>query len=338
MKVFIEGISHYLPENIISSLEIEQQLKENYQRFRFDYGRLEFFTGIRERKFWNDPKIKPSDIASKAATKCFEQYNINTNDVDLLIFCSVCRDMLEPASSVFVHKNLKLSPHCINFDLSNACLGMISGIEVAQAMIKTKRAKKALLVSGEIGYPLLQETIKFLKNPDLTRRQFKENFSSLTIGSAASAMLISGEDYTNNKILEISHIESLSDTLANDLCQGNYKQQHSPLMQTNSQALLERGIQLAKQTWYKLQKKFPFSVNRAYHHQVGKAHTKALFEHLNLDTNITYETFPEYGNCGSASLAITLALAHEKQHFQQGHKVALLGIGSGINCSMLALQ
>ena len=338
MKVFIEGISHYLPENVISSLEIEQKLKNNYERFRFDYGRLEFFTGIRERKFWDDPTIKPSDIASNAAAKCLEQHNINADDIDILIFCSVCRDMLEPASSVFIHKNLKLPQHCINFDLSNACLGMISGIEVARAMIKTKRAKKALLVSGEIGYPLLQETIKFLKNPNLTRRQFKENFSSLTIGSAASAIVLSGEEYIQNKILEISHIENLSDTTANDLCQGNHHQQHSPLMQTNSQALLERGIQLAQKTWSNLQKNFPFSPDRVYHHQVGKSHTKALFESLNLDTNITYETFPTYGNCGSASLPITLALAHEQQHFKQDHKVALLGIGSGINCSMLTLQ
>ena len=51
-----------------------------------------------------------------------------------------------------------------------------------------------------------------------------------------------------------------------------------------------------------------------------------------------FQTFDFLGNCGSASLPATSALAEEAGHLQKGHKTALLGIGSGINCSLCAMN
>ena len=344
-NIYLEAIDYLVPESIISSEDIEEQLIENYQRFNFHKGRLEFFTGIKERKYWGNASLKPSDVASQAAKKCLEKNHINPSNIDVLIFCSVCRDFLEPASSTLVHNNLKLKASCQNFDLSNACLGMISGIEIAAAMIQSGQAQKALLVSGEIGYPLLKETIKKLQNKNISKEVFKEQFSSLTIGSGASAIVISSKKNLKNKFLKICSSRTLCHTNYNSLCQGNYQNegvhQEGPLMGTQAQKLLEKGIILAKQCWDQFLQTCRWGhhqFNKVYHHQVGSAHTKKLYAALKLKLEQTYQTFPFLGNCGSASLPITLAMAKEKNHLQPKDKIALLGIGSGINCTMLSLK
>jgi 3-oxoacyl-[acyl-carrier-protein] synthase-3 len=67
-------------------------------------------------------------------------------------------------------------------------------------------------------------------------------------------------------------------------------------------------------------------------------HRQRLYEHLKLSPELDYSTFERLGNCGSASLPATLALAEEEGRLQKGQKVALLGIGSGINCAGLGVE
>jgi 3-oxoacyl-[acyl-carrier-protein] synthase-3 len=80
------------------------------------------------------------------------------------------------------------------------------------------------------------------------------------------------------------------------------------------------------------------TVTRTICHQVGAAHRKKLYEMLELDLAKDYSSFESYGNVGSVSLPATLSLAVEAGAVKDGDKVALLGIGSGINCMMLALE
>jgi 3-oxoacyl-[acyl-carrier-protein] synthase-3 len=73
-------------------------------------------------------------------------------------------------------------------------------------------------------------------------------------------------------------------------------------------------------------------------HQVGAAHRRKLYETLGRDRAKDFSTFETLGNMGSASLPATLALAVESGSVRDGNRVGLLGIGSGLNCLMLALE
>ena len=112
-------------------------------------------------------------------------------------------------------------------------------------------------------------------------------------------------------------------------------------MLTDSEELLKAGIQLAQTTWNAFNEESGWtcdSVDRFICHQVGSAHRRQLFESLNLDLNKDYITYPHWGNVGSVSCPLTLAKAIEENSVLTGHKVAVLGIGSGLSCLMLALQ
>jgi 3-oxoacyl-[acyl-carrier-protein] synthase-3 len=71
---------------------------------------------------------------------------------------------------------------------------------------------------------------------------------------------------------------------------------------------------------------------------VGVAHRKLLFEALGLNPAIDFATLEVLGNTGAAALPVTMAMGLEDRPVNPGDKLALLGIGSGINCVMLGAE
>jgi 3-oxoacyl-[acyl-carrier-protein] synthase-3 len=112
-------------------------------------------------------------------------------------------------------------------------------------------------------------------------------------------------------------------------------------MQTDSEQLLIAGVGLANETWADFKAATGWSetwVDRFIGHQVGSAHRRKVYETLGLDLAKDFSTFETLGNMGSVSLPATLAIAAEAGAVREGDRVALFGIGSGINCLMLALE
>src|SRR3990172_7883092 len=81
----------------------------------------------------------------------------------------------------------------------------------------------------------------------------------------------------------------------------------------------------------------PDHIDRTFCHQVGVAHRKLLFESLGLDPAVDFATLETLGNTGAAALPITMALGIERGMLRPNDRVAMLGIGSGINCQMLSV-
>jgi 3-oxoacyl-[acyl-carrier-protein] synthase III len=338
-NVKIDSFAYELPNKFISSDEIENELAPVYKRLRLPEGRLELQTGIKTRGYW-EAGTRPSQIATNAARKLFEKTDIKRDEIDLLIFSSVCRDFLEPSTASVVHHNLELPKSCQNFDLSNACLGVLNAMSLAANMIETGQIRNALIVSGENGGPLLKETIKHLnENTELTRKSIKKYIASLTIGSAGVALLLSHKDRSNSKH-EFLGSSYLADTSTNHLCQGDGNT-NTLMMETDSEALLHAGINLATENWEKTKSELDWTnenVDKVICHQVGVAHRNLMLESLKLDRSKDFSTFEKLGNTGSAALPITLMMAHENKFLLEGDKVAGLGIGSGLNSIMVGIK
>jgi acyl-CoA:acyl-CoA alkyltransferase len=325
------------PEQFLTSDEIEEKLSVLYERAKLPVGRLELQTGIKRRGFW--PKgTRPSTIAAKAAEKVLKKFP--RENIDILLHASVCRDFLEPATAAQVHHLLGLSPHCMISDLSNACLGVVSSILMCGHMIERGAIRSALIVSGENSGPLLEETIHHLANdPSIDRKKIKPFIASLTIGSAGVAILLVHKDFapSSPKILGGT---ALTDSSAVELCQGDGSTQ-GLMMETDSEALLKAGIKLSKDNWNKFLDVMNWAnsdINKIIPHQVGVAHRHALLNELGLPHDRDFQTFEQYGNTGSAALPLTLIKAYEADFFKPGDNVALLGIGSGLTSTMLAVE
>jgi 3-oxoacyl-[acyl-carrier-protein] synthase III len=342
-QVYLEAFGYVLPERVVTSTEIEQQLAPVYERLGLHQGRLEMMTGIRQRRFWANGTL-PSDASTMAGRRALEASGVAAGDIECLIHTSVSRDFLEPATASVVHYNLDLSPRSVVYDISNACLGFVNGMIALANMIELGQVKRGLIVAGESGRQLVETTIgDLLNDPRLTRQKLKRAFSSLTIGSGAVALVMAHASLsvTGHRLLGgVARTASESHHLCRGSADTGFGVEAPMLMDTEAEPLLHSGCALAAHTWAAFREMLGWSnadVERCFCHQVGAAHRDRLYEALALDPAKDFSTFEFLGNVGSVSLPLTMAIGVEQHPPLPGAHLAMLGIGSGLNCIMLGV-
>jgi acyl-CoA:acyl-CoA alkyltransferase len=336
----LESIAVALPEEIWTSAAIEEKLKPLYERLRLPEGRLELMTGIRERRHWSRG-TKPSDASAAAGRAVLAKSAVAREQIGLFVHAAVCRDMMEPATASFAHRKIGLPPTAQVFDVSNACLGFLNSLALAGAMIDSGQIEAALVVSGENGRGLIEQTLKTLNNGQLDRNAIKPYFANLTIGSGAVAAVVCHRRLVKGRAHRLIGGAARAATEHSELCQGDSHGAEALAMQTDSERMLVAGVELARETFADFSQQTGWDAQTVEHticHQVGAAHRRKLYETLGLDLAKDFSTFETLGNMGSVSLPATLALALESGRICEGGTVALLGIGSGLNCLMLGLE
>lgn len=315
---------------IVTSAQIDEWLAPAYAQAGLRPGMLEQLAGITERRWW-PADVTFADAAAMAGAKALADAGVDPAQVGLLIDTSVCRERLEPSASVDVHQQLGLSTRCVNFDLSNACLGFITGMELAATMIDAGQIDYALLVDGEGSRRPQEATIERLVAGPTTREDILDNFATFTLGSGGAAMVL-GRASDHPEGHRFLGGVSRAATEYNQLCLGDLEG-----MSTDSRALLEAGVELAALTWADAAKDFDWSDLDMYViHQVSKVHTEAICAALRIDPERVPQTFPTRGNVGPASVPFTLALNAEK--LIAGNRVACMGIGSGLNSAVIDIE
>lgn len=341
-KCCIESLAVALPDDVLTTTQVEERLSPLYERLRLPFGRLELMTGIKERRVWA-PGTRPSDASAAAGRNALAKSGLRAEQVELFIHSAVCRDMLEPATASFAHRKIGLPATAQIFDVSNACLGFLNSLTVAAGLIESGQIKCALVVSGENSGPLVEQTIQTLLNGTLDRNGIKPYFANLTIGSGAVGAVVCHESLLPAGARPHRLLGGIARaaTAHSELCQGDTHGADALAMLTDSEALLNAGLALARDTWADFTAETGWdaaSTDRFICHQVGSTHRRKLYETLGLDLAKDFSTFETLGNTGSVALPATLCTAIEAGSVTAGTKVGLLGIGSGLNCLMLALE
>jgi 3-oxoacyl-[acyl-carrier-protein] synthase-3 len=266
---------------------------------------------------------------------------LQPEQIETFMHAAVCRDMLEPATAAFAHRKIGLSANTQIFDVSNACLGFLNSLTILAAMIESGQIRCGMVVAGENGRPLVERTLQHLATAPLNRNQIKPFFANLTIGSGAAAAILCHESLVRGRPHRLRGGVCMAATEFSELCQGDAAGGDGLEMQTDSEQLLVAGVEVARRAWTAFQKETGWggaSIDRYVCHQVGAAHRRRLYEAIGVDLARDFSTFETLGNMGSVSLPATLVKAVEGGSIVEGNRVGLLGIGSGINCMMLALE
>jgi 3-oxoacyl-[acyl-carrier-protein] synthase III len=342
-NVRLAAIGALIPEEVWSSDDIEQRLQPIYQRLKLPEGRLELMSGISERRVWplgtvpSGPSIEAGKLALGAA-------GISPGSIGCLIHASVCRDFLEPATASRVHHGIGLSSDCWVYDVSNACLGVINGAIQIAMMIQSGAIDAGIVVGTENSRMLLESTIDALNaDQTLKRKDIKGAFASLTIGSGSCAWLLANDRLAPEATaIEVGIAEAR--TQYHDLCVSDSDSAGAgmqPLMETDSEKLMAEGIATGAAAFDKLLRESGWdrgSVDRSVCHQVGSRHRAAMLDAMGLPTDRDSVSFPKLGNTGSVALPLTVASATNRGDLSPGKRVAMLGIGSGINSVMLTAR
>jgi 3-oxoacyl-[acyl-carrier-protein] synthase-3 len=329
---------------VVTSSELERRLDPLYSRLRLPAGRLELITGISQRRVWPAGTL-PSDMSVASGQRALMAADIDPAEIGVLVHGSVCRDHLEPATACRVHHRLGLPTRCVIYDVSNACLGLLNGMLQVANMIELGQTRAGLIVGSEGSRQLMESTVDWLNGSEhLKRSDIKTAIASLTIGSASCAIVLTHRDYsrTHNRLLGgvvRAH------TAHHELCHSGKDEAVAdgmqPLMETDSERLMQEGIETGVATFRDLLRELEWhaeDIERTVCHQVGGTHRRLLLERLGLAADSDYATFPWLGNTGSVALPTALAIAAERGFLESQQNVGLFGIGSGINCVMLGVN
>jgi 3-oxoacyl-[acyl-carrier-protein] synthase-3 len=329
-NVVIKSVASVDAPHTVTSAEIRDRLAPTFKKLRLRGNPLIDLAGIEERRFW-DEGVLPSTAATMAAEKALSRADIDPERVGILINTSVSRDFLEPSTACMVHGNLKLANTCESFDVGNACLAFINGMNIAAHMLDRGEIDYALIVNAENSREINDTTINRLLDPKVTRKQFKSEFASLTLGCGAAAMIMSRGDLEPDGHQYKGGV-SRAATEFNNLCRGWNHQ-----MWTDTKSLLREGMKLAGATYSTARQVLGWVANELDHvviHQVSRVHTEAFIRAFGMAPESVYRIFPKFGNIGPASIPTVLSKIVDENRVQRGDKVALMGIGSGLNCCM----
>lgn len=338
-NVSIAAIGYDLPNLVVTSDMLEDKLAPVYAALRIPRGQLVAMTGIRERRWW-PPQTKLSDVAARAGLTALQKGNVPTADIGMLIYAGVCRENLEPATACAVADRLGIAGNAQIFDISNACLGAMNGVVQIATAIEAGHIRAGLVCCAETAQQIVEIMMnKLIAQP--TMSLFKMTLATLTGGGGAAAILVAHKDLApaGHRLVGGAIRNSVRH---HELCRwgpDTGQPSTAPMtMETHAIDVLENGVALGMETWRDFLAATESQPDKTICHQVGQSNRDAILKSLAIPVDRDFSTYPTLGNIGTVSLPLTAAIAAEQGHLQRNDRVAFLGIGSGLNCLMLAVD
>lgn len=138
----IKAISYYLPDSILDNIQINKSFPE------WSVDKISAKTGIVERRISAENEFT-SDMAIKAATKLFSEYNISPNTIDFILLCTQSPDYFLPTTACLIQDRLGIPTSAGALDFNLGCSGYVYGLAIAKGLIASNVARNILLITSE---------------------------------------------------------------------------------------------------------------------------------------------------------------------------------------------
>ncbi|MET0424225.1 MAG: ketoacyl-ACP synthase III, partial [Actinoplanes sp.] len=319
-KVGITGIAYALPAREVATDDLQRRVAGH---LRLPAGVFRQATGVDRRRVAADDEYA-SDLAVDAATKVLADTGTDPLDVDLLLFASASRDMVEPATAHVVQAALGSRAHAL--DVTNACNSFLNGIDLARSMILTGRARRALVVTGETPTRAMRPRLD-------TIAQARAAFAGYTFGDAGAAVLV--EPVATGGILDVDTETYSEHWPVGGIFGGGSRHprgdEHTyftgdghrlrAVFEQVGAGLLDRVAERTGYAWA--------DYARVLVHQVTVPYLDRFVEVTGVPRDKLEVTVGELGNLASATIGVQLARI--RASLSTGDRVLLIGLGGGVS-------
>jgi acyl-CoA:acyl-CoA alkyltransferase len=281
-------------------------------------------SGGKTRRWLNDGE-KPIDFIESAVLETLRKANLEKSDVDLLIYVGVGKGFLEPGQSYLVAHALGMG-HVECFDILDACMSWTRAMHIADGFLQMKRYRHILIVNGE--FNTLDGGVVYPGNFCLQNaEQLKYTLPTYTIGSAATATLVSADE-TNRWAWRFASRADLA-----DLCTipgfglGLYSKGDEKIGRNGPFRFTSYGKELhahARQHAVPLMREIIAECGepkRIFPHASSFKEWDLFATDVGVQDRMHY-VYPEYGNLVSASVPAGLAQAIDQGLVQRGDRLA----------------
>lgn len=295
-------------------------------------------TGSRFRYYRDRSKDENAlGLLQQAIVAALQAADVDSKDIDLLIFCGVGRGFIEPANAYFVAHGMGMRCDC--FDVADACMSWVRALELAYFYLRKPECRNVLVVNAEF-------TTYEHGFPDVFRLSDKHKiahtFPAYTIGEAASATVLRKSD-------ALWQFDYLSVPSAAPLCtipMAQYQEYSPPdarIGLNGPYQFVSFGSQLFEQTLISMGELVARSsidlqsADLLFPHAAAGEPLLKITDHFGIARDrICLASFPVYGNLISASIPAAMHLALEAGSLKRGMNCVLCPASAGMSFALVS--
>ena len=318
----IIGTGSYLPERRLTNHDLAAQLAERGVETSNEW--IVERTGIQARHF-ADANTYSSDLALQASRKAIEAAGITAKDIDLIIVATSTPDMVFPSTACILQNKLGANG-CPAFDVQAVCSGFVYALTVADSMIRSGAASRALVVGAEVFSRLLD---------------FNDRTTCVLFGDGAGAVVLEASEEPGILATDLhadgQHVGILC--VPGNVSGGEVL--GSPMLTMDGQAVFKLAVGvLEKAAHAVLEKagKTEADIDWLVPHQANIRIMQSTAKKLKLPMDKVIVTVQEHGNTSAASIPLALDHGVRSGKIKKGETVMLEGVGGGFTWGAVLLN
>jgi 3-oxoacyl-[acyl-carrier-protein] synthase-3 len=318
----ITGTGSYLPPRRLTNADLAAELAGRGVETSDEW--IVERTGIRARHFAS-PEVTSSDLAVHACTNALDAAGLTGQDIDLIIVATSTPDMVFPSAACILQNKLGIAG-CPAFDVQAVCSGFVYALTVADAMIRTGSATKALVVGSEVFSRILD---------------FSDRTTCVLFGDGAGAVVLEASDapgilasdlHADGKHVgilcvpgNVSGGKVLGDALLKMDGQAVFKLAVGVLENAARATLAKANLQESDIDWL-----IP--------HQANIRIMQSTAKKLKMPQDKLIVTVDQHGNTSAASIPLALDVSVRNGKIKKGDTLMLEGVGGGFTWGAVLLK
>lgn len=318
----ITGTGSYLPPRRLSNAELAAVLALQGIETSDDW--IVERTGIRARHF-ADPGVGSSDLGVEAAKNALQAAGLQPADIDLIIVATSTPDMVFPSAACILQNKLGIAG-CPAFDVQAVCSGFVYALTIADALIKTGSASKALVIGAEVFSRILD---------------FSDRTTCVLFGDGAGAVVLEASDTPGILASDLhadgKHVGILCvpGTVSGGKVLGD------PLLKMDGQAVFKLAVGVLEDAARATLAKAGLherDIDWLIPHQANIRIMQGTAKKLKMSMDKVIVTVDQHGNTSAASIPLALDVAVRSGKIKKGETLLLEGVGGGFTWGAVLLN
>ena len=309
----ITGTGSYLPPNRVTNADLVAQLAATGVETSDDW--IVERTGIKARHF-SEQGVLTSELAVAAAKNALQAAGLQASDIDLIIVATSTPDMVFPSTACIVQNKLGIAG-CAAFDIQAVCTGFVYALSVANAMIQSGVANKAIVIGAETFSKILD---------------FKDRTTCVLFGDGAGAVVLEASEKPGILATDL-HADG---KYVGILCvPGNVNGgvvEGAAFLHMDGQAVFKLAVGVladtARTTLAKAGKT-EADIDWLIPHQANIRIMTSTAKKLTLPMEKVVVTVDQHGNTSAASIPLALDAAVSSGQVKKGQTLMLEAVGGG---------
>ncbi len=318
----ISGTGSFLPPRRLTNADLVAELAAQGVESSDDW--IVERTGIRARHFV-DAGVGSSDLGAEAARRAMQAASCQPSDIDLIIVATSTPDMVFPSTAALLQSKLGIVG-CPVFDVQAVCSGFIYAMTVADAMIKTGTAKRALVIGAEVFSRILD---------------FKDRTTCVLFGDGAGAVVLEASSTPGILATDIHADGKYSELLCVPGHVSGGAILGDPVLKMDGQAVFKLAVGVLEETALASLSKAGLNatdIDWLVPHQANIRIMQSTARKLKMPMEKVIVTVDQHGNTSAASIPLALDHGVRSGQITKGQTLMLEGVGGGFTWGSVLLK